>query len=328
MKKILSLFMIALFATAMVSCNKEDNGNPSGNTGGGGSIPELVQNMLIVGSQQYQLHPTLSITSEGYYLFSANDPNGHFDIIADVPEALMNRTVDLAQLEGVDRFYINFTTTGLSFALQTGTQPISAINGESVDAVFSQGTMQFINENGVFSLCVVGTLSNGTNVGFMMSVPVTDIEAMDYQIIVDGHAYNAECLAWHKPGATLSEEILLYSNDGPYVRVEVEPAAYTHHIDLTTTTTAIKYRVTINFWDQDSTATQDAFTGTVESTYYDIPAQEEHKMTGCMFTRGSLFISEDQYAIGFTLTGSLTNGRSVSAQVRISKSEIQDQGIR
>ena len=121
---------------------------------------------------------------------------------------------------------------------------------------------------------------------------------------------------------------MMLSTEEGQTTVKVEVESLTHHIDLTTTTTAIKYRVTINFWDQDSTATQDAFTGTVESTYYDIPAQEEHKMTGCMFTRGSLFISEDQYAIGFTLTGSLTNGRSVSAQVRISKSEIQDQGIR
>ena len=63
-----------------------------------GINPEVTPNGLVIGTQQYQMHPTLSITSEGYYLFSANDPNGHFDIIADVPEALMNRTVDLAQL--------------------------------------------------------------------------------------------------------------------------------------------------------------------------------------------------------------------------------------
>ena len=122
--------------------------------------------------------------------------------------------------------------------------------------------------------------------------------------------------------------MLLYSNDGPYVRVEVEPAAFVHHIDLTSTTSALKYRVTINFWDQDSTATQDAFTGTVESSYWDIEEQASHPVTGCLFTRGSLYVDEDEYAIGFSLMGSLTNGRSVSAQVRISKSEIQDQGIR
>lgn len=215
MKKILSLFMIALFATAMVSCNKEDNGNPSGNTGGGGSIPELVQNMLIVGSQQYQLQPTLKITSERYYLFSANDPNGHFDIIADVPEALMNRTVDLAQLEGVDRFYINFTTTGLSFALQTGTQPISAINGESVDAVFSQGTMQLINENGVFSLCVVGTLSNGTNVGFMMSIPMSDIRYWTTRLL--------SMATLTMPSAWLGTSLVLHSPRRSYSIVMMAP---------------------------------------------------------------------------------------------------------
>lgn len=324
-------FLLALAATMMlfVGCGKDNDGDNGGGNGGGGNIPELTPNMLVVGEQQYQLQPTLSITNEGYYLFGAYDPNGLYDIIADVPSTLLNQTVDLAQLSDVDRFYINFSAPGLSFALQTGSQPISAINEEPVDAVFSQGTLQFTNENGVVTLRVSGTLTNGTYVGFMMSVAVTDIEAMDYQIILDGQAYSAEGLAIHWTDATLSYEMMLSTEEGQAtVRVEVEPSAFTHHIDLTTTTAAIKYRVTINFWDQDSTATQSAFTGTVESSYWDIEEQANHPVDGCLFTRGSLYVNEDEYAIGFSLNGSLTNGRSVSAQIRFDKSEIEERSVR
>lgn len=312
-----------------VGCGKDDDGNNSNNNNGGGDIPELTINMLVVGERQYQLHPTLSITNEGYYLFGADDPNGNYDIIADVPSTLMNQTVDLTQLSDVDRFYINFNGPGVSFALQTGTQPINAINGTSVNSVFSQGTLQFTNENGVMILCVSGILTNGTSVGFMMCVPVTDIEAMDYQIIVDGQAYSSEGTAIYWTDATLPYDLMLLSDEGvATVHVEVDPSALNHTFDLTAPTTAIKYRLTINFWDQDSTATQDAFTGVVESSYWDIEAQESHSVSGCLFTRGSLYVSEDENSVGFSLTGSLTNGRSVSAQVRFDKSEIQNQSLR
>ena len=39
-------------------------------------------------------------------------------------------------------------------------------------------------------------------------------------------------------------------------------------------------------------------------------------------------IDEDEYNIGFSLSGTLTNGHSVSGQVRLSKSEFQDPNIR
>ena len=87
-----------------------------------------------------------------------------------------------------------------------------------------------------------------------------------------------------------------------------------------------KYRVSVNF--PDTTATQDAFDGTVQSSYWVISSQTEVPVTGCLFTRGTLHIDEDEYNIGFSLSGTLTNGHSVSGQVRLSKSEFQDPNIR
>lgn len=240
----------------------------------------------------------------------------------------MNQTVNLAQLSGVDRFYINFQSTNLSFALQTGSQPISAINDEPVSAVFSEGTMEFTKENGVVVCKVSGTLSNGVFVGFMMNVSEEDIDAMDYQVILDGQAFEAEAIAWYRSDAGLPYEIrLVGQGDGAIsLKVEFEPAAFNHDIGLTTTTTAYKYRVSVNF--PDTTATQDAFDGTVQSSYWVISSQTEVPVTGCLFTRGTLHIDEDEYNIGFSLSGTLTNGHSVSGQVRLSKSEFQDPNIR
>ena len=293
-----------------------------------GPSSEVTPNGLVIGDQQYQLHPTLSITNEGYYLFDARDPNGAYDIIADIPATLMNQTVNLAQLSGVDRFYINFQSTNLSFALQTGSQPISAINDEPVSAVFSEGTMEFTKENGVVVCKVSGTLSNGVFVGFMMNVSEEDIDAMDYQVILDGQAFEAEAIAWYRSDAGLPYEIrLVGQGDGAIsLKVEFEPAAFNHDIGLTTTTTAYKYRVSVNF--PDTTATQDAFDGTVQSSYWVISSQTEVPVTGCLFTRGTLHIDEDEYNIGFSLSGTLSNGHSVSGQVRLSKSEFQDPNIR
>ena len=121
--KIKTLFLaLAATATLFAACSKDDDSktNP-----GGGPAPELAPNVLVVGTQQYQMHPTLSVTNEGCYLFDANDPNGHYNILADVPSTLLGQTLNLAQLSGADRFYISFSTPDLSFGLQTGDQPIS-----------------------------------------------------------------------------------------------------------------------------------------------------------------------------------------------------------
>lgn len=109
------------------------------------------------------------------------------------------------------------------------------------------------------------------------------------------------------------------------VGVEVEPTAFNNDISLTNTTTAFRYRVTVFFWDQDTTATQDAFTGTVESSYWDIEAQTDYPQEGCIFTSGTLNATEDDYAMGFSIKGSMTNGRTISARLRVDKSEIQEQ---
>ncbi|MBP5677864.1 MAG: hypothetical protein J6W88_05145 [Bacteroidales bacterium] len=298
--------------------------------GQGGSEPELTDNEMVIGSQHYMMQPTLSISSEGTYLFGASDYNGMFEIIADVPSTLLQQTVDLAQASNNNHYYINFQSTGLSFAIQRGDEPINEINGEEVSAVFSEGTMQLTRADGVVVLHVRGTLTNGTYVGFKMNVSESDIQAIDNQVVIDGQAYNAEVLARYWTDAALKYEVTLTTEAGQaIVTVEVEPDALNHTIDLTTTTPTYRYRVTVIFMDTQINATQDAFfTNDMHSSYWDITAQEAIPVTGCLFTSGSFIVGEDDMAIGLSLIGTLENGRSVSAQTRIDKSEIIETSVR
>lgn len=302
--------------------------------GGGGDDPtpnpEPTHNELIIGTQHYQMQPSLSITNEGVYLFGASDHNGLFDIIADIPSSMLGQTINLAQASANEHYYINFQSTNLSFALQRGDNPINEINGEEVSAVFTQGTLQVTRENGIVICRVSGTLSNGTYVGFMMAVDEDDIEAMDNQVIFDGQVFDAlQVVARHYNAANMPYELYITgAGEGAIaVNVEVEEAAMENSINLAASNYPHRYRVTIYMWDQDTTAMQtnfysDTFTGDIQGSYWDIAAQASTELNGPVFTTGTLYVSEDDYAIGFTLTGTMECGHSVSAQMRVDKTEI------
>lgn len=288
--------------------------------------PEPTQNELIIGTQHYMMESVLSITNEGVYLFGGNDPNSLFNVIVDIPSSMLGRTINLAQPSATDHFYINLQTTSLSFALQRGDEPINEINADEVDAVFSQGTMQVTRENGVVVCRVIGTLSNGTYVAFMMNIDEADIAAMDNQVIFDGQPSEAsQVTVWRHGMANMPYELFIAGSVS--VRVEVEQSAMENEINLAASNYPHRYRVTVNMWDQDTTAMQTnfysgTFTGDIQASYWDIAAQAETELDDPLFTSGTLYVSEDEYAIGFSLTGTMRCGHSVSAQVRVSKSEI------
>ena len=327
------LTFVATAAMIFAACGKDEETpttvTPSGTTS---SDPELTHNELIIGSQHYMMQPTLSITNEGFYLFDANDHHGLFNIIADVPSTMLGQTIDLAQASDTNYFYINLQSTDLSFSLQQGDQPINEINGEEVAVVFTRGSMQFTREDNIVILRVSGTLSNGTYVGFMMAVNEADIEAMDNQIIFDGQVFDAsQLMVKHHSTANMPYEFYIIGDgEGAIaVNVEVEEAAMETNIDLAASNYPHRYRVTIHLWDQDTTAMQTnfysgTFTGDIHGSYWDIAAQAETDLNEPIFSSGTLYVSEDDYAIGFSLTGTIKCGHSVSAQMRVDKTEITE----
>ena len=310
-------------------CGKEDvPTNPEPNTPEPNDtiVPELTQNELIIGTDHYLMESTLSITNEGVYLFGVTDPNGIFDIIVDVPSSMLQQTVNLAQPSSSDHFFINFYSTDLSFCYQRGDDPINTINDEEVNSVFTEGTMLISNQDGVAICKVSGTLSNGTYVGFMMNVDVTDIQAMDSQIVYDGQPYPAGVSAnYYSSYGTYTFMIFGESNGdaGIDIGVDLKGSDIGKTISLTSPNAPCFYNVNVFMLDLGITATQSASnTGVITSSYWNIAEQTNYPQEGNIFTRGTLSTEEDEYAISMTLTGTLTNGHSVSAQMRIDKSEI------
>ena len=83
------------------------------------------------------------------------------------------------------------------------------------------------------------------------------------------------------------------------------------------------YNVNVYMMDLGITATQSASnSGVITSSYWNITEQTNDPQDGNIFTIGMFSTEEDEYAISMTLTGTLTNGHSVSAQLRIDKDEI------
>jgi len=291
--------------------------------------PELSANTFVVGTQQYAINPTLSISDEDIYLFDATTPNGVYNIIIDIPTSQMGQTIDLTQAAVSDfDYYIDFQTTDLSFGLQSSqTQPIREINGEEVENVFSEGTMQLSEEDGVIVLHLSGTLSNGTYVGILMNVATTDITAMDNQIVYDGEVYSCSGIIRYNSSWIFPYEMAVYSQESPaYGRIEIKPNVISNTIDLASSSVYFAYRLSIMI--PDTTIEQNSysggeFTGDVESGYWIIPTQSGEYFDGSLFTSGSMSVSEDEYSITFKLKGVLECGHSISFQSTVAKSDIE-----
>lgn len=336
------LFLCVLLAATMLfaSCGKDEPETPNNNNPGVEEPtptptpdpdpdptpdPELTHNELIIGTDHYMMESDLSITNDGVYLFGASDPNGLFSIIADVPSSMLGQTVDLAQLSSSDHFYINFYSTNLSFILQCGDEPINEINGEEVNAVFTNGTMKVTKENGIVICQVSGTLSNGTFVGFMMNVDVVDIQAMDSQVVVDGQPYPADINLNHENGNVYDFWISGQGEGAVTVNVIIEENNIGQTVNLSMVPGPFYYVTSIYFLDLGVTAQQTSLgSGAITSSYWDVPSQSTtyYAQNECIFSRGTIYTEEDDYAIGMTFIGTLTNGHTVSTQMRIDKTKI------
>lgn len=188
--------------------------------------------------------------------------------------------------------------------------------------------MQLASDNDTLILRLSGTLSNGTYVGIMMKVSIADIEATDNQIIYDGQEYSVEGLVRHNAGLLFPYWMECNSNECPVrIRIEVQPNTIGNTINLASSTADFAYRVVL--FIPDTTVAQSnyeggEFTGEVTASYWDIPMQSSTVVNGSLFSSGTLMVGEDDVALTFNLSGVLACGHSVSTQVRIDKSEIEE----
>ncbi|MBR6843880.1 MAG: hypothetical protein IKM79_02155 [Bacteroidales bacterium] len=155
MKKILSILMVALFATAMVSCDKHDD-----------TLAEATANTLVYNGKVYQMTSTYKIEQSGRVYIDAAaveaDAEGLpiFSIIADNPD---NGTYDLTQ-------------ESVWFSLRSSTDEIPQFSSQD----FASGTEIVEKDDNAFGMKVNGTLNSGATVSFYIYVPASEWEQLEW----------------------------------------------------------------------------------------------------------------------------------------------------
>lgn len=330
MKKIFPVLLTVLFVAAAVSCNKDDDktDNPT----------SLGDNTLVYDGTTYSGTCQALGTYNGIHYELVGDG---FVVSGQVESDAFNRTFNLTQ-HYTDLTFAIHINVGEILDLQYQNYPQNYwcfLNGDNLgsNSCFSSGTVTVSVADGKLNMVLEGTLINGKELKYkivsaIQNEPEPDPDPYQDRVIVDGVAYPVnQTIARHNSQANMPYELFIAGEgDGSIgIRVEAEPATFDRDVDLTATNYAYLYRVIIYFWDQDTTATQSnfvvPFTGDVESSYWDIAAQTDYPQDGCIFTSGILRVYMDDDNIGFSLSnGTLTSGHSVSAQLRLPKSEIQE----
>jgi len=178
MKKILSLLLVAFFATAMVSCEKEDNGG-SGDAG----FEEANVNEAVINGTTYQLTTEGVAPASNFYTITAYSKNENgriFTIEGNFWGTSFNKTFDLTKLDDSMVYDMELDSETITeFELQN---TMYVIYGSLGDADGAQGYSPFssgkcrvtVNDSGV-TYSLNGTLKDGTTLKFKAFVAMSDI---------------------------------------------------------------------------------------------------------------------------------------------------------
>lgn len=191
MKKVFSILMVAMFATAMVSCtkdNKDDNENKDNNT-----PTEAAANMAIIDGHTLHLDCRYSIEHSGRgYLDGESveilDSVPCLNIRGDVTQK--NRTYDLTHhyTDGDYAFGVGVNTGDTSFYYFQQDNHIDGyplfygtINEQEYDnGAFQSGTLTINCTDDLLTYKLTGVLRNGKAVSFHVSIPSSDWHMLDF----------------------------------------------------------------------------------------------------------------------------------------------------
>lgn len=299
--------------------------------------PHHQTDRICVGDQQYEYAASLSVTCEGTYLLNVYDPTGNnrFTMIADVEPTSLQNPVNLASSTSSSRYFVRFNSQGLSFSQQRDADNSSAnLNGEECASAFSEGGMEFFKSEGEYVLTLSGVLTNGTRFTATVSVSVADIEAMDSQIILNGDPYDCEVTGIQMRGqytfnASGHDCSGTYSSvdDVAVISLSVifSPDEIGKTIDLASSTPGSNYMVYASSLDLIGLYFNQSYSSTdgLSACFCRGNENPDQRQTSSIFSKGTLSIDEDDVAITVSVIGTLTDGRSVSSQIRIDKTQIE-----
>ena len=291
--------------------------------------PVLSPNKVIIGSNEYNVVPVLNRNNDGGFLFGTISIGGNdnMNLIADLPVSMIGKTANIGQLSGNYEYFFNFSSPSLNFSQQLNADnPFARLNDDDLTtAAFSDGMLELVEETDAYTLTINGVLTNGTNFGAQLRVAKADIEAMDNQIVLDGKPYRGEILGNLLYG-TYSLNVSGYDDEITTeaavlsVTFTFSPSEIGKTFDLTSNTLTGSYAVKgsgLNTLGLEFVQTY--ANGTFTSRF----SRDDEFANVSLFSKGTLSSTEDEYAITVHIVGTLTNGHSLSAQLRIDKSDIE-----
>ena len=288
------------------------------------SMPTLMEpeerlnpNEIAVGSIRYGVQPSLSVTNEMVYLFDVLSTDDEVDMALDLPESLLGVKTRLYNLTGEGGYLMRFNSPIVSFVQQClPNNTYAEIDGSPLlSSVFYEGAMLFSHEEteDLYSVVVNGRLSNSIPFAARLQVPVEEIRAMDYQIVIDGQPYQLD--------------YTLTLQEGRYTLLA---AAYPHDAILDASTLVL-FTLRLSFPSSALNQTVDLAEGSPAVDYslelmgaglpIDLP-------TPIRFTRGTLRLDHDDQSVGASLVGTLANGHAISMKARVGDSQIIRRGDR
>ena len=165
MKKVFSILMVAFAMTAMVACNKDDNGdNGNGNGGNNNNTPtEAAANTLLLNGKTYQLNSHYEMGGDRTYAGAETvdtNENGTplFTIIADVEGNTLNQTYTFPNIPEGGAIFWGIHDATWDF---------------QVGPVLESGTMSISRTDDLFTYKVNGKM-DGQTVAFHISVPASE----------------------------------------------------------------------------------------------------------------------------------------------------------
>ena len=191
MKKVFSILMIALLTIAMVAC-KKDKPKPDNNNDNP-AVTETAANTLVLNGTVYHLNSHYQYSAEQDRSYAGastveTDANGDplYDIISDVENFCLNRTLDLTTAYDDASYYFAVHNSMWSEQIfqdyHVGNGFYGMINdldyGEN--SIFSSGTLTVSKDENAFTYKVTGVLKNGKSLSFHIYVPASEWEVIEY----------------------------------------------------------------------------------------------------------------------------------------------------
>lgn len=291
--------------------------------------PDANANEIVLGGSRHAVEPSLSISNEGVYLFSAD--NNDYHLIVDIPASMMGQTIPLHEMFGPREYYFNFSSPTLSFSQQMSSDNPFAIRNdvELTHPVFSNGTMRFFEENDSYTVIISGTLWDD-NLFFSAQINVqkSDIQAMDNQIVVDGRVFEGNVMGTRYTGEYSGQYLLHiqgYDHSSGVSQMAYEMYFYfdsslvDRTLDLTSSEGSYSLHG-VQYLEPQWHFSQRLSGGIFYSRYED---NEEYQNVS-LYTVGTLGAYEDEWAISLSHLGTLTNGHSISVQIRLDKSDFYE----